>query len=216
MAEGTVVFLVAAEINTGDDTPMNDVLEDLINGSTVVLSHENIMIEPPDSVNVFSPKIIDVDQADPSEIPCDAEEELEQLVSEMTMLADLRDENGKLSVSNMPKDLLNHWMNEYLKSDPLEMLWLSAKSFVSQGANWEDIIAQVQQEPDFRLFWIFVENCRIIGEEVYTNPEDGSPIHRGQWLNSLTEKLKSIHENSTQSHSPDNSRQDHSEHTEGD
>lgn len=60
MAEGTVYFVVSAEVDTGDDTPMEAVLEKLAS-SFVLLSKEVVMIETPDAVGVCNPKLVRVE-----------------------------------------------------------------------------------------------------------------------------------------------------------
>ena len=60
MAKGTVYFVVSAEVDTGDDTPMDEVLKELA-GSSAVLSHEVVMIETPDTVGVCNPKVVRVE-----------------------------------------------------------------------------------------------------------------------------------------------------------
>ena len=65
MAKGTVYFVVSAEVDTGDDTPMSAVVDEL-SGSHAVLSKEVVMIETPDTVGVSSPKVEDVYEEEPT------------------------------------------------------------------------------------------------------------------------------------------------------
>ena len=63
MARGRIEFIVSAEVDTGDETPMEAIIEELAL-SVVVLSKEVIMIEPPPTVGVFDPQLVVVREPD--------------------------------------------------------------------------------------------------------------------------------------------------------
>lgn len=65
MANGRIRFVVSAEVDTGDDTPMEAVLDELAH-SGVVLSKEVIMIEPPETIGVSDPQLEEVTDEGPS------------------------------------------------------------------------------------------------------------------------------------------------------
>lgn len=59
MAKGRVNFILSVEVDTGDDTPMDAVLEELA-GSHALISKEVLMIETP--IAVFNPQIEEVEE----------------------------------------------------------------------------------------------------------------------------------------------------------
>jgi hypothetical protein len=107
------------------------------------------------------------------------------------MILDLRDDDGKPQLGNLPSELKMHLVNEYLKTMPLELLWLAATSKgATSVSKIPDILAQVQESLEWKLFWTLVENIRVTGEECYVDTETGKEITRQMYLERLEGELK--------------------------
>ena len=93
----------------------------------------------------------------------------------MTLIGD----DGKIKLDRLEGPEKRELVDAFLKSDPLHLLWFTARSSRSDGADVEEIMNGVQEHPSFTLYF------KLIEDELLE-----TTLTRESWIDQLRQELQ--------------------------